>query len=344
MANGVLVLGYFGYNNNQLDGQTIKTRNLFKLVNKKLPGQVNYFDTQDIKYNKLAAFRLFLSLLKAKKLIYLPAHNNLRIVFPVIYFLAVIRGIDILYFVVGGWLPEYLEEKKFHQKFLSRIKGIFTETALMKTQLESKYSFKNVDVFSNFRVFDFLKTESLEERKCFKLVFMSRINKMKGLDDIFALAHYFTKHQLGDRVIIDFYGPIFPADKDTFFQQMTEFPFVSYKGELEPNDIHQTIAAYDVLLLPTRYYTEGLPGAIIDAYVAGIPVIVSAWKHAHEFVKEGLTGLIFKWEDTDEFIQKVTELYNNPELLAKMKRNAYQERELYSSDTAWQHLKNILEV
>ena len=28
----ILVIGYFGYKSNQLDGQTIKTRNVYKLI------------------------------------------------------------------------------------------------------------------------------------------------------------------------------------------------------------------------------------------------------------------------------------------------------------------------
>lgn len=342
MSERILVLGYFGFNNNQLDGQTIKTRNIYQLISDKLHDKVSRFDTQDFKYNKLSILRLLVELVKAKKLVYLPAHNNLKIVFPIIYFLSVLRGIDILYFVVGGWLPVYLENKKIHRKFLSRIKGVFTETKLMKKQLEEQYGFKNVDVFPNFRTFEFHR-ENSDNGTVFKMVFMSRINKMKGLGAIFALAEHFNALQLQKEVVIDFYGPIFAEDETYFLTQLKGFSFINYKGKLAPQDIHKTISEYDVLLLPTKYYTEGLPGAVVDAYIAGIPVIVSAWKHAHEFVKEGLTGFIFKWEDTTDFINAVERLRTDRVLLSKMKIAAFKERENYSAKHAWTQMENILE-
>lgn len=47
------------------------------------------------------------------------------------------------------------------------------------------------------------------------------------------------------------------------------------------------------MLLPTHYYTEGLPGSVLDAYMSGIPIIVSRWKHASEFVKMVKRVLLF---------------------------------------------------
>ena len=57
--NKVLVLGYFGYNTNQLDGQTVKTRDVFRLVNEQTGGNVDYYDTEDFQYRKLSIFQMF---------------------------------------------------------------------------------------------------------------------------------------------------------------------------------------------------------------------------------------------------------------------------------------------
>ena len=44
----ILVLGYFGYLTNQLDGQTVKTRDVYRLVKEQSKDySVDYFDTQD---------------------------------------------------------------------------------------------------------------------------------------------------------------------------------------------------------------------------------------------------------------------------------------------------------
>ena len=50
--NKILVLGYFGLQTNQLDGQTVKTRDLYRLVSQEFDN-VEYYDTEDFKINKL---------------------------------------------------------------------------------------------------------------------------------------------------------------------------------------------------------------------------------------------------------------------------------------------------
>ena len=47
-----LVLGYFGYRINQLDGQTVKTRDLFRLLKEHEGNNTVFFDTQEFQYKK----------------------------------------------------------------------------------------------------------------------------------------------------------------------------------------------------------------------------------------------------------------------------------------------------
>ena len=78
---------------------------------------------------------------------------------------------------------------------------------------------------------------------------------------------------------------------------------------------------YDVMLLPTEIYTEGFPGSILDAYIAGIPVIATEWKHSHEFIDDKFTGFIVPFGDCqNEFNDKILTLYNDRELLLQMKQ------------------------
>ena len=98
----ILVLGYFGYNTNQLDGQTVKTCDIYKLVESQKKGEVDYYDTEDFKYHKLSIFKMFWKVIRCRTLFYLPAHNNLKVIFPLIYILSVLFRFKIHYFVVGG--------------------------------------------------------------------------------------------------------------------------------------------------------------------------------------------------------------------------------------------------
>lgn len=150
---------------------------------------------------------------------------------------------------------------------------------------------------------------------------------MKGLDWIFELAEAIEELHLQDRISITFYGPILEDDKSYFEENVSRFSFVEYKGILEPKDIHESLSNYDVMLLPIHYYTEGLPGSVVDAYISGIPVIVTEWKHSHEFVEDGKSGFIVPFDNgKKEFIKKVMLLEKDRKLLNQLQVNALQKR------------------
>lgn len=323
--NKILVLGYFGYKTNQLDGQTVKTRDVYKLVKEQTNELVDYYDTQDFQYHKLSIFKMFWKIICCRTLFYLPAHNNLKVIFPIIYCLSVIFRFKIHYLVVGGWLREFIEHLPVHKYMLARISGIHVETNRLKTELEEYYHYKNVDVFPNFRFFDFEPINNESDK--LRLVFMARVQLMKGLDWIFHLADYIVENKLEDKYSITFYGPITDEDRDYFEANVKIYSFIEYKGTLQPEKIYETLSHYDVMLLPTHYYTEGLPGSVVDAYISGIPVIVTDWKHSREFVEDRVTGYIIPFNDgLQQLIEKVLLLEKDRELLHKLQSNALVKR------------------
>ena len=107
----IYVLGAFGFRTTLYDGQTIKTRNLLELL-KGHGVDVDYYDTQEFKYNRWSIFAMFARILRCDKLFYLPAHNNLRFIFPIIFIISKLCRVDIHYFVVGGWLQEFIEKSR----------------------------------------------------------------------------------------------------------------------------------------------------------------------------------------------------------------------------------------
>jgi len=333
----ILVLGYFGYITNRINGQTVKTRNVYELLKAKNEElrPVIYFDTQQFQYNKLSLFKMAWQVINCKKLIYLPAHNNLKYIFPVIYFLCKLRGIEILYIVVGGWLAEYLKTKRIHVAWLSNIRGIFPQTEKLKHKLVQQYGFNNITVLPNFRIHSFTPSFK-KDLNVFKIVFMARITQMKGIDVVFRLAERIERQtSLSAPIKIDFYGPIEQSEKNYFTTQLKKTKVVSYKGVLEPEKIYRTLEQYDCLILPTKYHYEGFPGTILDAYISGVPVIVSNWAYSSEVVDTGKTGFIFEIGKEEDLFQYVDMLYRNRDLLLQMKKNAYEKSKIYSPESAW---------
>ena len=344
MDNKVLVLGYFGYASNQLDGQTVKTRSVYELLKSKEEeiGTLSYFDTQQFKYSKLSFMKMISSLINCNKLIYLPAHNNLKYIFPLLFIISKLKKIDIIYIVIGGWVEEFLHSKKLHIAMLSNIKGIFTESNQMTNNLIVQYNFSNVITFPNFRIHTFIPSFK-KENDTFKIAYMARIFREKGIDVVFRLADYIQKTYGNQHSIsIDFYGPIQKDEEDYFRAELEKHDFVRYKCVLEPDQIYRTLEQYDVVVLPTRFFTEGFPGTVMDAYISGVPVIVTKWKYASEFVNHGNSGFIFDLNKEEDFYSYFDCLYKDRTQLLKMKHGAYQKSKEYSSETAWQILKRYL--
>lgn len=342
MKQSVLVLGHFGYFNDVLNGQTIKTRNIYELLLLKTLGEVkvDLYDTQRFKYSKLSFFNMLFKILRCNKLVYLPAENNLKYLFPIIYCLCWLKRSEIIYFVVGGWLAEFLKHQKIHVMLLSNIQAILTESNSLTDSLKKQYHFKNVLTFPNFRINSFVP--SFTENKVFRIVFMARIMRLKGLDYIFQLANYFSRRPKNNtHIIIDFYGPIEEEDEKYFKEQIEKYEIISYRGVLKPDKIYTTLNEYDLLILPTSYPGEGFPGTILDAYISGIPVVVSDWKYLPEFVDHGKTGFLFDLGKDDEFYYYVDKLYRDRELLQQMKRNAFEKSKEYSSEYAWEIMEQF---
>ncbi|MEG1313562.1 MAG: hypothetical protein RSD40_04530, partial [Bacilli bacterium] len=117
----ILVLGYFGYVTNQIDGQTIKTRDIYSVLKQNCVENIDYFDTQSFKVSKINLIKMLWKVITADKIFYLPAQNNLKYLFPVIFALCKIFNTKLNYLVVGGWLYNFLKDKEIHRWMLKNI-------------------------------------------------------------------------------------------------------------------------------------------------------------------------------------------------------------------------------
>lgn len=345
--NNTLILGNFGYKRNQIDGQTIKTRNIFKLLKNnddELNIDVNFFDTQSLIGNLYSGLRMFYMLTKCRFLIYLPAQNNLKYIFPVVFILSILFNFKIHYVVIGGWLNDFIERKYIHRYFLSNIAGIYPETEDLTSILRKKYNLKNVKQLYNFRLNNFTNIKYYNKKEGFrhiKLVFMARVNPMKGIFTIFELEKELEKQRIKN-IFIDIYGPIQEDFKENFNKLISNSNIVEYKGLLVDNQIYDRLSEYDFMLFPTKFYTEGFPGSILDAYIAGIPVVASNWKYATEFILNNKTGLISDFNNEEKFIKTVLYLINNKELLYTLKDGVIEHRNRYSPKYSKLFFKKIL--
>lgn len=336
----ILVVGSFGFGEGKPSGQRVKSQNVYRLL-KEMDPSVSMKEVLGIAKKPWRLFKLLISVWNSDVVFCMPAQRNLVTVFPLICKIAKMRHVQVHYVVVGGWLADYIKGRKRIIKMLSSIAGIHCQTQELSDTLREQYHFTNSDVFPNFRITDF-KSTTHHTPGTLKLVFMARINKLKGLDTIFALGEKIQERGLKN-ISIDFYGPIYDEDRQYFEENVQKYNFMKYVKALDPSEIYSTLEKYDVMLLPTHYYTEGFPGSVLDAYISGIPVIVTKWQYAMEFVDQGKSGIIVSFDDDGtELFKQICRLEQDEALLSSLKQGASMKRREYSPEVAKKKLEVYL--
>jgi glycosyltransferase involved in cell wall biosynthesis len=104
----------------------------------------------------------------------------------------------------------------------------------------------------------------------------------------------------------------------------------------ERADVLDVLPAFDVFALPSRY--EGLPTAIVEAMICGVPVVASAVNAVPELVIPGETGLLVPPRRPGLLAAAVGYLLDSPAVAARLAAAArarlgdrYRERELRSA-------------
>jgi len=326
-----------------LDGQTIKTKIIAAELQRRLGKEkVLKLDTHGgWKTLFKAPAHVFSALKNSQNVIILPAHNGLRVYAPLLAEMRrLFKGRKLHYVVIGGWLPEFLTGRRALAETLKKFDGIYVETTSMRTALEKK-GFDNVYVMPNCKPLTVLSEEELvyPQNVPYRLCTFSRVMKEKGIEDAVNAVRT-VNEGLGKTVYtLDIYGPVDAGQTEWFKTLQAEFPeYVSYKGSVDADRSVEILKDYFALLFPTRFYTEGIPGTLIDAYAAGVPVITALWVNHGDVFAEGVTGWGYEFGNTEEFKKLLLKAAENPQGFLSMKESALAESKKYMPETAIQNL------
>lgn len=320
----ICICGSFGFGKESLNGQTIKTEIITDYYKSLYGnGEVSVIDTQGVKNILLLPIRLFFAFILCKNIIVLPAYNALRVVAPLCGFFQLFFGKKTHYFVIGGWLANYLTRHRIIAFTIKKFAGIYAETTTLKNSLV-KMGYDNIVVIPNFKNLtineDVLKQSPIPP---LRLCTFSRICEMKGIGDAVAMVNSINSERGSNVVTLDIYGRV---DEDPGVQEWFESlkktfsSSIHFKGAIRYDKSVEILKNYHALLFPTRYYTEGIPGTIIDAYAAGLPVIASCWESGNDIVEQGKTGILYKFGDNEALKQSIVDLLDYPASILVMKK------------------------
>lgn len=317
----ICVIGHFGFGENMLNGQTIKTKIVTTELERQLGAeQIIKIDTHGIARNFP---KIIIQMLKAFKqcqsIIIFPAQNGIRLFVPLCVWLNKIFHRKIHYVVIGGWLNDFLNGHKMIEKKLACFEGVYVETYSMKKKLDNR-GFDNIFIMPNFKNIKILKEEELvyNTEKPYKVCTFSRVMREKGIEEAIEAVKYVNEKYNKIIFELDIFGQIDSEQVAWFDNLKMRFPeYVSYKGLVPFEQSVEVLKSYYALLFPTYYEGEGFAGTLIDAMASGIPTIASDWKYNREIVIPGKTGVLVKAKNQEELNEALENSVSDSWILLK---------------------------
>lgn len=236
---------------------------------------------------------------------------------------------NVVHWVIGGTLGDKVKNGVFDADVIGYAKHTLVESPLMLRQLE-ECGVKGVMQVPNFKLINYLPKVSVPQ-DVIRFVFLSRIMAEKGCNEILTAAKLLNEWGMQDQYIVDFYGKVADDYKTTFEEGLSKLQNVKYQGflDMRQKEGYDKLATYDMLLFPTYWKGEGFAGIFIDAFVAGLPMIITDWAHNSQFVKEGETGLFIPVHDAKALASKMKECIEDQYDILKMKQYCQIEAKKY---------------
>lgn len=217
------------------------------------------------------------------------------------YFFRIGSKRKIVYWGIGGMFPSQVESGVFDRKVLSVLDTIVVEGEAMRQTL-LRCGLTRVVVVPNFKTIPaILSRKKMPTNKdLIRFVFLSRIQPEKGVGYILDAVEVLNQEpECQGRFVVDFYGGVDSGYAPVFQERVSMLENVAYRGKLNLSSAegYECLSSYHVMLFPTYWPGEGFPGVVIDAYIAGLPIIASDWSLNREFIENDVTGLIVPVHD-----------------------------------------------
>ena len=222
---------------------------------------------------------------------------------------------------IGGDLDLYLEsQNKLLQTYLvnvlKMIDGVLPQTQQLQAKL-SKLGCSNAYYIPGYRSSAPVPRRQTDVSEVFRLIFLSQIKREKGPIVLLEALRLINKES-DIKVTCDFYGPIYEEGQQEFYTELERTPGARYCGVAEVGTASSLVGAYDTLVLPTYFQSEGHPGVIIEAMQAGVPVISTLYRAIPELITHGENGLLVPIQDSQALAEAIKQMALDAPLRKRM--------------------------
>lgn len=331
------IIGHFGGKESFYDGQTVKTVTLYESLVGRYPQniQINRVDTYYVKNNPIKfCFQFISCIIENQKIIVLLSKKGRKVLFPVFYILSKLFKKKIYHDCIGGQLANEVEQNVPWRKYISSFQINWVESKGLVNKLLS-LDISNAVYLPNYKNLKVLEEKELNQHyeKPYSFVTFSRVMPEKGIEDAIN-AIVCINSKAGKTVAkLDIYG-IIEKEYEEQFNKCLERAGINckYCGVISADNSVDVLKKYYVLLFPTYWEGEGMPGTIIDAYCSGIPIIARYWPFCNEIIDHGMTGYIYDFDKPEKLVDWIEYAIQNPNEIVGMKRKCLQKACEYTEE------------
>ena len=165
-----------------------------------------------------------------------------------------------------------------------------------------------------------IKNDSKIKNQKLSFIFLGGYDSNKG-QAVFIEAVKLLPNEIKQNIIIDFYGNGSKTLKQQLINTAQKNNLDSFCTfyDYDPN-IYKLIGKYHVGVNCSKF--EGFGRVTVEYMMAGLCPLVSKSGANTEIVDDGVTGLVFNRDSSDDIAQKVIYIYNNRQLLENISKKA----------------------
>lgn len=137
---------------------------------------------------------------------------------------------------------------------------------------------------------------------------------------------------------------LFGDGPEEVLEEVRSVEGVQCHGQVENTALRGRLSEFDVFVFPSIYDNEGHPGSIIEALMAGLPVIASDRDVIREVVADGVNGLLVEPGNGEKLLQAMERIWHDPDLRSELSAGAISTSERFDADRVLPELARVVGI
>jgi glycosyltransferase involved in cell wall biosynthesis len=174
-----------------------------------------------------------------------------------------------------------------------------------------------------------------------RFVYVGGISKEKGIE---VLLKSFSELLKGDEKDTLFELHLYGTGSAYYLDTLLKNSGVHYHGVVDNIELRRQLTSYDVFVFPSLYNNEGHPGVLIEALMAGLPIISSNQPVIREFLVDNDNCLLVKPGDIQGLYEAMARMASDSELRRKLSKTGLVTSSMFDAIKVLPELANAFEL